>query len=174
MGAVGGTCKNGREGRKMIQNTPTEVPIFNEDDLDGIVNVYKDMYRYLKVWNEITLPSSISGRFFLGINANASRFENVFKRAALSSHQIRKIVQGAADANGIVGYGDQDHIFMHFTRKTSAQRMVDACMADTATMKRTGHLCVESVTAYQNLRGVTGLKQQAIIVASSKSEHTIN
>lgn len=39
IGAVDGTCKNeGREIR-IVQNTLTEVSIFNEDNLDGIVHV---------------------------------------------------------------------------------------------------------------------------------------
>lgn len=164
MGSVDGTCKNARGGLRQISETPKEVPIFNEFSMDGSVNVYQDVDRYLNIRSTIDLPDSLKNRFFLAINGNASTFENFFKRSAVSSGQIRRIIQSAATANGVVGYGDHDHIVLHATRKTSTQRCVDAGLPDTATMKRTGHRCVESVKAYQNLRGETGRVQQASIL----------
>ena len=44
--------------------------------------------------------------------------------------------------------------------------MVDAGLPDTATMKRTGHRCVESIKGYQNLLGKTGRIQQNAILPS--------
>lgn len=39
MEAIDGTSKNAWRGIKMIQNTPSETPIFDENNIDGIVNV---------------------------------------------------------------------------------------------------------------------------------------
>lgn len=75
IGAIYRTSKNAHEGIMMIQNTPTETPIFDENNLDDMVNVYQDMENYMKVRDAIELPKSIKMRFFLGINGVASRFE---------------------------------------------------------------------------------------------------
>lgn len=40
-------------GAKTFEKVPTEVPIFNEWNLDGKVNVYDDIDKYLKVWRKM-------------------------------------------------------------------------------------------------------------------------
>lgn len=47
--------------------------------------------------------------------------------------------------------------------------MVDAVFSDTATAKRTEHLRLEILKYYQNLRGKTGLQQQASILPNSEN-----
>lgn len=39
MGDVDGACKKHRGGMKMV---PKEVPVFELENLDGLVNIYKD------------------------------------------------------------------------------------------------------------------------------------
>ena len=169
MGGVGGNCKNSKGGLRQINETPKEVPIFDFDELDGILNVYKDVEKYLSVRENMDVPPKCEDRFFLGINGQASRFEDFFRRSPVSVHQVRRVIQKAAEANGIVGLGDHDHIVFHCICKTTTQRCVDGGFADSAITKRTGHRCIESLRSYEHLKGVTGMKQQSAILKSADS-----
>lgn len=132
-----GLCKNLSGGLKQSQEVLTEVPIFNGCNLDWKVNVYQDIDKHLRVWENIKLPKAIKTWFFLGTNRSPSRLEYFLKWSAVSSHQIRKIIQQAADANNVVGYSDHYFVVTRSIRKTCTQRMVDTGVPDTAPMKRT-------------------------------------
>lgn len=58
-------------------------------------------------------PGKIRERSSLRINGNASRFEDFFRSAALSTHQIMRVIQGASEKNGVIGLGDHEHIVTH-------------------------------------------------------------
>lgn len=74
MGDVNGNCKNSKVSLKEINKTPKEVPIFDVDETDGLLNVYKDIEKCLEARMKTSVPENIHNRFLLGINRNASRF----------------------------------------------------------------------------------------------------
>ena len=169
MEAIDGTCKNSKGGYKQIRDQPKQIPIFYIDQMDGLLNVYKNIEKYLEVCQNLVLAPSINKRFFTGINGMASRFNDFFKRSAVSCHQIRKIVQAAATKNNVTGFEENDCIVTHSLRGTATQMLVDAGIPDTSIVKRTRHRSLESIRDYQNLRGQTGLMQQDALFPSKKS-----
>ena len=96
IGDSNGTCKNSKGGIKAVKRTPKEVTVFNITQLDGLVNVYHDIERYMNIRRTITLAADKNDRFFLGINGGATRFSEFIKRLVTSKTQVRRVVQMAA------------------------------------------------------------------------------
>lgn len=121
-----GTYKNSRGGVRATKDTAKQVPLFEMENLDGLVNIYSDIQKILEVCKNLKLPTHQEKRFFTTINGNACRFEHFLKRAVVSSNQIRKVMQEAVAANIGTGLGYHDNIFMHSLRGTSTQVLNNA------------------------------------------------
>ena len=92
-----------------------------------------------------------------------------FKKAVVSSTQIRKIIQQAADKNNVTGFEHNDRTVTHSLRGMATQLMVEAGFADSSISKCTGHRCLDSIRDYYNLRGTTGELQQNVLLPSTGS-----
>lgn len=66
-----------KSGRRMVKVRPKEV-IFDEDGFDGLVDVYNDIYEYIKFKNTLEIIDSNWNRFFAGLMNNGTKPAEVF------------------------------------------------------------------------------------------------
>ena len=79
----------------------------------------------MNVRRTITLTADNNDRNFLEINGEATRFTDFFKRMVISKTQVRRVVQMAAEINGVMGFGENDRLVTHGLRGTSVQMMLN-------------------------------------------------
>ena len=72
----------------------------------------------------------------------------------------------AAEKNGLIGFEENDRLVTHGLKLTPVQMIMGAGHTDTAIIKRSGQMTVAILCDYQNLRGITGMRQQADILPS--------
>lgn len=80
----------------------------NLNNLDGLINIYREIQKYLEARKKLKLRTHQEKSFFNTVNGNYFRFEHFFKRAVASSNQIFETIQEEAAANSVIGLGDHE------------------------------------------------------------------
>lgn len=148
IGCTDGTCKNARGGVIKFNETPKEIIIRIRDQFDGSINVFTDIDKYIQVRQNIKMKPCNNTRFFAIINGNTSRVEEFFKAMVIGPKKLWKIIQDAAEANGIIGLGLNDHIVTLSIRGSVTSIFIEAGVPDSAISKQTEYRCLEYICSY--------------------------
>lgn len=81
--------------------------------------------------------------------------------------RLRELVTEACSENSIKGLGPNDHMVLHGVRGSVSTMLITSVIPDSAITMRTGHLQLDSLRSYQNIRGKEGDVQQHAIFGGS-------
>lgn len=157
IGSISGSSKTTQGGWKSINDKPTEVCVWNQDDLDGELNMYKDIDEYMEIRKNLECNTD---RFFLGANLKAVTFSRFFKSSPLGRNTFAKLVKDACESQGVKGTGLKEGMSTHGLRGTAATLLFESGHADSSVALRTGLRDPRSLKSYQNLRSRNGRRQQ--------------
>lgn len=158
IGCRRGRSKNRKGGLKAVKQKPTEIIIFDETYY-GSINVFQDLCEYLKLRLELKSPSD---RLLHGVwkDRNDLDKQKWLRTQPLGRNHIAEIIKETCKELDICGTGSREHITRHGLRGTVATVLLDSGEEDVGVALRTGHLSLESLKWYTNLRGRTGRRQQ--------------
>ena len=89
-------------------------------------------------------------------------------------NHVADIIKNTFKSLGICGTGSRDHVTRHGLRGTVATVLLDSGEEDVAVQLRTGHVSLESLKWYTNLRGKTAQRQQrALFGLSDETERDV-
>jgi len=78
IGSLAGSSKGKKGGIKEVGRRPTEIVIWNTPLLDGTLNVYEEVSKYIEFRNEIQFATN---RFFVRYKANSTVYNKFFEDA---------------------------------------------------------------------------------------------
>lgn len=163
IGSTDGVTKNAKGGWRETSTRPKQIFIWNRHNMDGLLNVYKDISKYMDVRSTIIMNKEENKRLFAAINHKATSFNTFFTAQPLGEWTIRKTIQNACDKLNIVGLWTKEGNVTHGLRGMVTTRLVECNRAETANMQRTGHKQIPTLRRYQSLMSEEGQIQQDLI-----------
>ena len=109
-----------------------------------------------------------SDRFFMRVNARATKFDKYFKRQHLGRNAFARIVGSVYEHEGITGSGVKRGMTLHGLGGSVVTLLFEDGQKDVNLAMRTGHRDLASLKHYHNLRGALGMQQQAVIFGDSE------
>lgn len=159
VGGRDGTGKTKQGGIKFIKRSPQPIPIYNIEFMDGLINPFRLIVDYLKLRCSM---GPFSNRFFLQV-ANKTvgkKRTQWFKKSPIGKNSFSEILKTMCREAGIRGDGLHDHLTNHSLRSSMINRLIETGHADSATVLRSNHASIDTLTRYHNLQSVEGFKQQ--------------
>lgn len=109
VGSVDGQFKNSKGGWNSVTFKPNQINVFKRNEMNGILNIYKEIYDYLSFRNKIVMNVDDNSIFC----RRATSFDKCFKEQPLGEPNIGDIIKYACCQTDIVGIGPHDGITTH-------------------------------------------------------------
>lgn len=109
---------NGREktfqaGFKPVKIKRKKISIWDEDLLDGMVNINHDIEEYMDIRQGTEMKVDDNNRFFASINPRGKKPVHLFRAKELGEHTLRKYIQKACTENTVVGLEEKKRNVAH-------------------------------------------------------------
>lgn len=101
------TAKNAPRGFRAAGESPTEINIFNTDDLNCRFHIYKENNAYMELRKAKLLPPPKERLLFLGINVKSYKPTSFIRAQPLRERTIVCIMSDIPKRLGIVGIGSR-------------------------------------------------------------------